>query len=739
MKIALADLDPDPSLARPLRLVLITIVVTMAAALAVNFLAGRTRSAVPSLVMLAATALAWGIARRGHFRAAAVALFYSLALGVTALLWVGNGVRDHAMAGYPAVLFAGCVFLGPAAYWGLTALVLAGLGATGAAELTGFLASPFSDHNDLRGLINLCLIMGGSAVSGRVLMVTIRAAAARERALSGALRDSEATAQKIFHSSQSTIAVSRLSDGTYLDVNDSCLAMFGFTRGELIGRTSVELGIWDNVRDRARLVQEVRDRKLVRGFETRLRKKSGEVMEAVLAAELFESGGEPYMVISASDVTAVRAAERRAEFLSTRDALTGLPNRVLALDRLQRGIERAKREGSRIALLDVDLDRFGTINESFGYAFGDALLREAGARISATLRGGDTLARVGADEFLIIVWMRDGEEDEQVAGRILGVFERPFEVEGRTVRLATSTGVAVFPADAADAETLLHHAEAAMHFSEAEGRGRSCRFHGAIGEGVRDRLFVESSLRQSLRRRELHLVYQPRFDLRTRALSGLEALCRWTHPELGDVPPARFIAIAEESDLIHEVGLFVLRESCEQIATWRRRGIPSVPIAVNLSARQLNPALPGIVADCVQAAGVNPGDVELEVTESMLITSPEATRKVLQQVASGGSRIVLDDFGIGYSSLNYIKHLPLDGLKIDRSFVREIAESRHDSAIVTAIVTLAHGLGLRVAAEGIESPAQLETMAGLGCDEGQGFFLSRPLENEEVTARFFKM
>jgi EAL domain-containing protein (putative c-di-GMP-specific phosphodiesterase class I) len=295
----------------------------------------------------------------------------------------------------------------------------------------------------------------------------------------------------------------------------------------------------------------------------------------------------------------------------------------------------------------------------------------------------------------------------------------------------------VFPTDAADAETLLHHAEAAVHFSKAEGGARSCHFHSGISEGVRDRLFVESSLRQSIRRGELRLVYQPRFDLRTRAVSGLEALCRWTHPELGDVAPARFIAIAEESDLIHEIGLWVLRESCEQIARWRRQGTSGVPVAVNLSARQLNPDLPGIVAGCVEAARVTPGDLELEVTESMLITQPEATRNVLEQVAAGGSRIVLDDFGIGYSSLNYIKHLPLDGLKIDRSFVREIAESRHDSAIVTAIVSLAHGLGLRVAAEGIESAAQLEAMAGLGCDEGQGFFLSRPLDGEEITARFF--
>ncbi len=297
-------------------------------------------------------------------------------------------------------------------------------------------------------------------------------------------------------------------------------------------------------------------------------------------------------------------------------------------------------------------------------------------------------------------------------------------------------GVALCPDDSTEAQALLRQAESAMHFGKAAAPGTSRRFEPAMAERIRDQLFVETSLRQGLAAGELRMLYQPKFDLKTGRVSGLEALCRWTHPELGEVQPARFVAIAEQSDLIRELGRWVLAECCAQVAAWRRDGRAVVPVAVNLSARQLAPDLPGIIAECVREAAIEPADLEIEVTEGMLIANPEATRLVLEDVARAGTRIVLDDFGVGYSSLGYVKHLPLQGLKIDRTFVRDIAEGGNDGAIVTAIVTLAHGLGLRVVAEGVETAAQREAIARLGCDEGQGFHFSRPVESADVAARF---
>ncbi|MGE0355715.1 MAG: putative bifunctional diguanylate cyclase/phosphodiesterase [Burkholderiales bacterium] len=733
------DPGPDPSLAAPFRLLLAAIGAALAVLAVVNLLSGKIATGSVAVVLATLTTLAGVIAERIGFRVAAAAVFYALALGLFAFQLAGYGMRDYAIAGYPAILFAGCVFLGANAYWGLAALMMAGAAALGGAEHFGLFRNELSDHVDLRTTFNFVLLIAASAAGGRILMKAIRAAAMRERALTGALQDSEDTVRRFFRSSQSAISVSRLDDGTYLEVNDAYLAMFGRRRDEVVGRTSLDVGIWEDSRDRERLVQALRDRRVVKDFETRFRKGSGEVMECLLAAEVLEIGGHPCLLSSVTDVTAARAAEQRAEFLSTRDSLTGLPNRVLGLDRLDHDIERASRDCTVVAVLHLGIDRFKTVNESLGYAPGDAVLREACQRIAARLGKGDSLARIGGDEFLVIgTTMHEVAEVDRYVEAVMGAFDAPFRVEGHELRFTCSAGVAVFPQDSVEAETLLRQAESAMHFAKVEGRGRYYRFDRVIGERVRDRLFVETRLRQSIERRELHLVFQPKFDMATRGICGLEALCRWTHPELGSVSPARFIAIAEESALIHELGLWVLRESCGQIARWRREGVRAVPIAVNLSAQQLTLALPDIVSGCVREAGVEPRDVEFEVTESMLITSQEATRKVLEQVAGRGSRIVLDDFGVGYSSLNYIKHLHLDGLKIDRSFVREIETSRHDAAIVTAIVTLAHGLGLRVVAEGIESGAQLEALRGLGCDEGQGYFLSTPMKGEEIAARFLE-
>lgn len=725
-------------MAAPLRAITVTMAVALGVGAALNFGGGRLLTGSASLAASITSVIAWRMVASGrNFQLSASLAFYSLALALTAFLWAGHGTRDYGLAGYPAVLFLGCVFLNTGAYWGLAACVLTAVTVLGVAELTGARPPIVGPPAELRNLINLWLIIGGSAIGGRVLMSALLKSLARQRSLFGALQSSEDRLQKILRSSQNAIVVSRLSDGTYLEVNTAFLDMFGYRQDEVIGRTSIELGVWEDLRERERFLSLMSGGKPVRDFDTRQRKKSGEYIELLLSAEPFDRNGVACLVITATDISARRAAERRAEFLSTRDALTGLPNRVLALDRLQRGLARAAHAGETVTLLHVDMDRFKSINDTIGRRQGDALLRESCARLESRMRRGDTLARIGGNEFLLIAGgLPDAAAAEQLAASVVAAFEQPFTTEGLPLRVTCSVGVSVYPHDSEDAETLLLYADTAMHAAKSEGRGRYCLYAQAMSDQVSDRLYVETSLRESIGRPELKLVYQPKFDMKSRTITGVEALARWTHPKLGNMPPARFIAVAEESDLICELGHWVLKESCAQIAQWREQGLPALPVAVNLSARQITEELPAQLFACARERGVAPGMLELEVTETMLITRPEASRKVLEQVTTNGNSIVLDDFGVGYSSLGYVKLLHLNGIKIDRSFVSDITSSRHDKAIVSAIVGLAHGLGLRVVAEGIESEDQLQVLRQLGCDEAQGFHLCRPMSGEQIAADF---
>jgi len=688
-------------------------------------LADWPRAAAMGL-MLIASGVTLALCRAGRAGLGALVLLHGLALMFTARIVLGNGLRDFASAGYPAVLFLGCVFLRSRAYWQLAAVVLGSALAAGVAQVTSG-ATYVTPSVGPAGVASLLVLLTACAVGGRSLMRAIRSAAKRERALTSELAHTQERLEKFFNSSQNAVVVSRLEDGLHLEVNDAYLRMFGHSRDAVIGRATRDLGIWEDRRERDRLLRDVRKHGGVREFETRLRRRSGEILEALLSAELLNVEGQELLLVSVADITAQREAERRANYLATRDSLTGLPSRPLALDRLQRGIEQARRAGSAIGILHIGIDRFRALSQSLGRGAADDLMREVSARISATLRAGDTLASLSGDDLLYIADpMRDPSDAPRVVAKIMSAFEQPFTTASGPLALGASVGVSVYPDDGADAERLLGHAETAMHAAMHEGRGTHCLYDSVMGERARDRLLIETGLREGIARGELRLAYQPKFEIASGEITGLEALVRWSHPELGEIPPSRFISVAEESDLILVLGGWVLEEACAQIARWREEGANLVPVAVNLSARQLNNRLPGIVADCVNAHGVDPSLLQLEVTESMLITQPEATRRVLNQLSSRGFRIVLDDFGVGYSSLAYLKHLPLDGIKIDRSFVSEIALDRNDAAIVSAVVELAHGLGFSVVAEGIESEAQLEALRAVGCDEGQGFLLGRP-------------
>jgi diguanylate cyclase (GGDEF)-like protein/PAS domain S-box-containing protein len=723
----------EDALRAPLGAFALAIAAAMALGGLINLPMGYWVTGTTCLCAAMAALLAWSAARRGAYDWAASLCFYPLALAVTAFLWAGHGTRDYGLAAYPVVLLAGCVFLGTRAYWGLTTLVLVAATAIAVAEITGVRPQPLNKPAHWINLLNLWIILGGSAVSGRVLLHAVRSSLSRAQSLASALQTSEDRLQTMLRSSSAAIVVSRLSDGTYLEVNQAFLAMFGYTRDEVVGKTSLALGVWESLAERERFVSRLRSGQAVRDFETRQRTKHGGWVELSLTAEPFEMNGETCLAITATDIGAQRAAERRAEFLSTRDALTGLPNRLLALDRLQQALDRARAAGGTVAVLHVDLDRFQGINESAGRAQGDAVLREAAARLERLAGRDATLARIGGNEFLLIVALGAGAADA-LAAAVVTAFEQPFNVMERSLRVSASVGVSVFPTDSADAESLLQYADTAVREAKNEGRGRHCLYAGAMSARLKDRVLVESSLRESIGTPALTLAYQPKFDIGSGRITGVEALARWNHPTLGAVPPARFIAVAEESDLISELGLWVLRTACAQIAEWRMAGLPALPIAVNLSARQITSELPSQVFASGCERGVAPQMIELEVTETMLIARPEASRRILEEVSRNGNSIVLDDFGVGYSSMAYLKLLHLSGIKIDRSFVDGIAASRHDRAIVSAIVGLAHGLGLKVIAEGIENADQPGVLAELGCDEAQGFHLGRPMSGADIAA-----
>jgi diguanylate cyclase (GGDEF)-like protein/PAS domain S-box-containing protein len=721
----------------PLRSILVTITASAAGLAAVGFATGSTAMGAIALACAALMGVALLLLARGASTRAAELAFGGMAVCLLAYLWTGLGTRDYGLAAIAVVLFLGCVFLGARSYWLLAGFLLAGVLGIGIAELTGLRASPASLRTSVGGLLNLSIIIVGSTVGGRALTNAVANSLRREQDLSGQLARSEDRLRKIFMSSHDAIVVTRASDGTYLEVNDAYLDMFGYTREEVVGRSALALGIWANPAERARMVDKLKQANSLREFEAQLVKKSGETIEAVLSVEVLALESGECLVISVADVTARRAAERRAEYLSTRDALTGLPNRALALDRLRLCLDKQRRVGGHVGVLHIDIDRFKAINDLVSRLNGDAILREVARRIETQCRAGDTLARIGGNEFLLIAdALMDPSQARELAQRVREAMQPEFAAGGQRFRLTASIGFCCGPGDSADAESLLLFADTAMHAAKVQMRSGYLAFDRELSDRLRDRTKIETLLREAISGGQLSMAYQPKFQVRDGSLRGFEALARWKHPTLGQVPPSTFIPIAEESDLILQLGEWALDTTCRQLATWSRYDLPALSISVNLSARQIDPSLPRIVADSARRHGIDAKRIEFEVTETALMANPEATRRVLGKVSADGSRVVLDDFGVAYSSLNYVKMLDIDGIKIDRVFVRDIAESRHDRAIVRAIVGLARGLGLRVVAEGVEKAEQLDTLRELGCDEAQGYLLGRPDTADAVMAHY---
>lgn len=443
-----------------------------------------------------------------------------------------------------------------------------------------------------------------------------------------------------------------------------------------------------------------------------------------------EDGSIIQMVLFYTDVTERLVAAREIERLAFFDSLTGLPNRVLLKDRLSQMLLRAERQNSCVAVMFIDLDHFKEINDTLGHSNGDRLLQLIAERLTDALRSSDTVARLGGDEFVVLLEVgEDLTGVEEVAHKLLTTLVQPVLLEGREVYTGGSIGISLYPRDGANVDALFQNADTAMYQAKQQGRNRFCFYSEEMHASALELLTISSCLRHALDRHELSLVYQPQIQLATGRLVGMEVLLRWQHPELGLVEPARIIPVAEENGLITAISRWVLETACHQAMQWIRQGLPELRVAINISPRLFSdPGLVELIRDSLQRSGLPPQLLELELTERMLLENLAGTRASLHALKELGVTLAIDDFGIGYSSLSYLRHFPLNRVKIDMSFVQEIAEQSDDAAVVVdALIALAHSLRLHVIAERVESTEQVMFLVQRHCDELQGYYFSQPL------------
>lgn len=433
--------------------------------------------------------------------------------------------------------------------------------------------------------------------------------------------------------------------------------------------------------------------------------------------------------------------QRKISRLARRDVLTGLPNRFHLQRLLPRLIARAQRESARLALLYIDLDHFKNVNDSLGHGIGDRLLESIAKRLRGSVSGNDLVVRMGGDEFVVVAsGLPSVSVIDSIARRIRKELSEPVELDGVSLSVAPSIGISVFPDDGATPEELLKHADIALYQAKDRGRSTHLFFTAEMNARLSERLGMERALRRAIDAGEFFVEYQPSFDLRTLRPVSFEALVRWRTAEGELVPPSRFIPVAEHSGAIVEIGEWVLRRVCAQLADWQRANVPLLPVSVNLSVRQFEqPGLADTVADIVRGAGIESRLLYFEITETGAMRTSEQNLGALHALRNLGCRIMVDDFGTGYSSLSYLKHLPIDTLKIDRAFVRDMAVDTNDAAIVSAIVGIAKSLGLHLVAEGIESAEQLECLRKLGCEHGQGFLFSPAVSADSCSLMLEKL
>lgn len=543
------------------------------------------------------------------------------------------------------------------------------------------------------------------------------------------LAGSEERYRKLFELSPDGMLIH--SEGKIVLVNSMCMKMLGASvPEELIGKPVLDIYHSDSrehARERMRQVHE--ENRSVPALERKIVMLDGAAVDVELAASPITHRGKPSDLVVMRDITERKAANERLNYLAQYDSLTGLPNRSLFRDRLEHTLAQAKRSGRSAAVLFIDLDRFKMVNDTLGHAVGDKLLKQVAVRLSACIRTGDTVGRFGGDEFSVILLdLAKPSDAAVVAQKINDTLARPFDLDGHRTFVAASIGITLYPTDATDPETLQMNADAAMYLAKELGRNTYRFFTQEMNDRAMQRMEMEASMRQALERGEFLLHYQPKVDLASGAICGMEALLRWAHPQKGMVYPAEFIPVLEETGLIVPVGDWVVREACRQIGAWQRAGVKVPHVAVNLSARQFQQKnLEDIVCDILRETGVAPDLLQFEITESMLMNDPKAAAHTLLGLRKAGVMLSVDDFGTGYSSLAYLKRFPLDALKIDRSFVIDMTSGSQGLALVSTIISLAHSLKLKVVAEGVETEEQSGTLRLLNCDQMQGYYFSKPV------------
>jgi diguanylate cyclase (GGDEF)-like protein/PAS domain S-box-containing protein len=549
------------------------------------------------------------------------------------------------------------------------------------------------------------------------------------RALESQLRESES--QYASTVELAPVGITHVdASGRFIWSNRRLCDMLGYTGDELTSLT-----IWQVSHPDDEPISHEQRAKLHSGeidsmnLEKRYLHKSGAVVWVRITSTVRRGkDGRPLYDISiVEDVTARKLAEERVQYLATHDELSGLPNRALFGELLDHAIASARRHDRRCAVLFIDLDRFKVVNDSLGHEAGDLLLKEMAARLGNCMRKSDVVARLGGDEFVVLLEdLEDASAAADVAKKILSAVLAPVEILGHECRVTASIGIAMFPTDAEDAAALMKNADMAMYLAKEEGKN-NYQFHSSGSSPFSvERLVLEAHLAHALERNEFFVQYQPKIDLATGKITGAEALLRWWNTELGSVSPAQFIPLAEDTGLIVPIGKWVLKTACEQNVEWQRRGLPEITVCVNLSPRQFkDPALIGDIKDVLEATAMAPELLELEITESMIMHNVDHAAEKAAAIKALGVRLAIDDFGTGYSSLSQLKRFPIDTLKVDRSFVRDVPENTEDMAITEAIITLGKALGVTVVAEGVETELQHAFLLSKACDEVQGYYFAR--------------
>ena len=515
-------------------------------------------------------------------------------------------------------------------------------------------------------------------------------------------------------------------------VNPAFQRITGYSPDDVVGR-SLEC-LQSNVQDQQNIEEihaALREQREGHAILRNYRKDGSNYWSDFFVAPVHDDdgGGISHFVVAQYDITAVMRFEAELEFQAKHDTLTGLANRNLLRERLAQSIAGAARGGNPLWVVFVDLDRFKFVNDTLGHEAGDILLRTLAGRLQAATREADTVARLGGDEFVLVLPdHNDAGAGLAVLQRIMDTVAQPLVIDEHEFFLTCSIGVAIYPIDGTNAETLTKHADIAMYRAKELGRNTFQFYSPTMSERTLERLSIEGDLRHALERGEFTLHYQPQVDLGSGAIVGMEALIRWDHPQLGRIAPGRFIGLAEEMGLIIPIGAWVLRTACAQTKAWQLAGLGELRVAVNLSPRQFTQkALLQSIADILRDTGLDARFLELELTESMVMSDVEHAISILRNLKGLGIQIAIDDFGTGYSSLSYLRRFPIDVLKIDQSFVNDISTDPDDAAIVVSIISLAHSLRLKVVAEGVETAEQLAFLREHDCDQMQGYFFSRPV------------